>query len=144
MKAGKRGNRVYGYERKKRCPACLHFGPMDEIGETTPNLAHGEATATAGIASVQGVKAGAVEFDNAEYFTQTIYDAINVGEGDFTAELWVKSTDDDGYLFCIGTHNTTNVEGGTGNWIGLERKNGYLSFSIDDNADKAMLLRGTV
>ena len=34
-------------------------------------------------------------------------------------------------------HNTTNVEGGTGNWIGLERKNGYLSFSIDDNADKA-------
>lgn len=114
----------------------LYF-PMDEIGETTPNLAHGEATATAGIASVQGVKAGAVEFDNAEYFTQPIYDAINVGEGDFTAELWVKSTDDDGYLFCIGTHNTTNVEGGTGNWIGLERKNGYLCFAIDDNVTKS-------
>ncbi len=114
----------------------LYF-PMDEIGETTPNLAHGEATATAGIASVQGVKAGAVEFDNAEYFTQTIYDAINVGEGDFTAELWVKSTDDDGYLFCFGTHNTTNVEGGTGNWIGLERKNGYLCFAIDDDVNKS-------
>ena len=113
----------------------LYF-PMDEMGATTPNLAHGEATATAGIASVQGVKAGAAEFDNAEYFTQPVYDAINVGESDFTAELWVKSTDDNGYLFCIGTHNTTNVAGGTGNWIGLERKDGFMTFTIDDNVTK--------
>lgn len=113
----------------------LYF-PMDEMGATTPNLAHGEATATAGIASVQGVKAGAAEFDNSEYFTQPVYDAIKVGESDFTAELWIKSTDEDGYLFCIGTHNTTNVAGGTGNWIGLERKNGFLTFTIDDNETK--------
>lgn len=113
----------------------LYF-PMDEMGATTPNLAHGEATATAGIASVQGVKAGAAEFDNSEYFTQPVYDAINVGESDFTAELWVKSTDDNGYLFCIGTHNTTNVAGGTGNWIGLERKDGFMTFTIDDNVTK--------
>lgn len=110
--------------------------PMDEMGATTPNLAHGEATATASIASVQGVKAGAAEFDNSEYFTQPVYDAIKVGESDFTAELWIKSTDEDGYLFCIGTHNTTNVAGGTGNWIGLERKNGFLTFTIDDNETK--------
>lgn len=113
------------------------YFPMDEIGESTPNLAFGEATAQKGSAiSTSGLKAGAIEFDNSYYLTQPIYDAINMGEKDFTIELWVRSTDDDGYLLCLGTHNKTNVEGGTGNWIGLERKNGYLSFSIDDDVKK--------
>ncbi|MBD5266471.1 MAG: T9SS type A sorting domain-containing protein [Bacteroides sp.] len=113
------------------------YFPMDEIGETTPNLAFGEATAQKGGAmSVDGLKAGAIEFDNSYYLTQPIYDAINMGEKDFTIELWARSTDDDGYLLCLGTHNKTNVEGGTGNWIGLERKNGYLGFSIDDDVKK--------
>ncbi len=118
----------------------IAYFPMDELGNTTPNLAGGEATSSAPLMSVDGVKAGAVEFDGENYFTQPIYDAIKMGEKDFTAELWMKSTTDDGYLFCIGTHNTTNIEGGTGNWIGLERKkdanNNYLSFSIDDNVTK--------
>lgn len=113
------------------------YFPMDEIGETTPNLAYGEASVKNGTAiSVDGLKAGAIQFDDSYFLTQPIYDAINVGENDFTIEMWARSTDEDGYLFCIGTHNTTNVPGGTGNWIGLERKNGYLSFSIDDNVKK--------
>lgn len=111
--------------------------PMDEIGSGTPNLAYGEALSNTGSAvSVSGLKGGAIEFDDSYYLTQPVYDAINMGEKDFTIDLWARSTDSDGYLLCIGTHNTTNVEGGTGNWIGLERKNGYLSFSIDDNAKK--------
>lgn len=111
---------------------------MDEIGTTTPNLTYGEATVSGNgsAISTEGLKAGAISFDGNYYLTQPVYDAINMGEKDFTIELWARSTDADGYLFCIGTHNTTNVEGGTGNWIGLERKNGYLSFTIDDNVTK--------
>lgn len=114
------------------------YFPMDEIGTTTPNLTYGEATVSGNgsAISTEGPKAGAISFDGNYYLTQPVYDAINMGEKDFTIELWARSTDADGYLFCIGTHNTTNVEGGTGNWIGLERKNGYLSFTIDDNVTK--------
>lgn len=114
------------------------YFPMDEIGTTTPNLTYGEATVSGNgsAISTEGLKAGAISFDGNYYLTQPVYDAINMGEKDFTIELWARSTDADGYLFCIGTHNTTNVEGGTGNWIGLERKNGYLSFTIDDNVTK--------
>lgn len=112
--------------------------PMDEIGATTPNLTFGEATVSGGgtAISTDGLKGGAIEFDDSYYLTQPVYDAINFGEKDFTVELWARSTDADGYLFCIGTHNKANVEGGTGNWIGLERKNGYLSFSFDDDVKK--------
>ncbi|MCM1075734.1 MAG: LamG domain-containing protein [Bacteroides sp.] len=115
----------------------IAYFPMDEIGETTPNLAYGEAAAQGGMAlSVTGVKGGAIEFDDKYYLTQPVYDAIKVGDKDFTIEMWTRSVDDDGYLLCIGTHNHDNVKGGTGNWIGLERKNGYLSFTIDDDSKK--------
>lgn len=115
----------------------IAYFPMDEIGETTPNLVYGEATAKNGAAiSVNGLKAGAIEFDNTYYLTQPVYDAINMGEKDFSIELWARSTDDDGYLYCIGTHNKTNVEGGTGNWIGLERTGNLLRFTIDDDVTK--------
>lgn len=114
----------------------LAYLPLDEIGETTPNLVYGEATANGTILPVEGVKAGAVELDETTSITQPMYDKINVGESDFTAEAWVKTTDADGYIFCIGSHNKTNVAGGTGNWIGLEIKGGT-SFAIDDDVAKS-------
>lgn len=113
------------------------YFPMDEIGETIANLAYGDATVNNTVAlSTKGVKAGAIEFDNSGYYTQPVYDAINFGDKSFSIELWARSTDDDGYLFCIGTHNHANVEGGTGNWIGLERTGSLLRFTIDDDKTK--------
>lgn len=113
------------------------YFPMDDISETTPNMSYGEATAVNGQPiSVNGVKGGAISFDGSYYLTQPVYDAIQMGDKDFSIELWMRSSDDDGYLFCIGTHNTTNVEGGTGNWIGLERTGSLMRFSIDDNVKK--------
>lgn len=115
----------------------IAYFPMDELGETTPNKVYGEASVNGtGIEVVGGVKAGAMSFDNNGYLTQPMYDAINMGESDFTIEMWMRSTDDDGYLFCIGTHAQANVEGGTGNWIGIERKGTYLCFTIDDDSKK--------
>ena len=122
----------------------LAYFPMDEIGETTPNLVTGEATVKGEmVLSIDGKKAGAIELDGTNSLVQPMYDKINMGERDFTAEMWIKTTDSDGYAFCIGSHNKTNVEGGTGNWIGLEIKNGT-HFTIDDDKTKTDCAAGDI
>lgn len=122
----------------------LAYFPMDEIGETTPNMVTGEATVKGEmVLSIDGKKAGAIELDGTNSLVQPMYDKINMGERDFTAEMWIKTTDSDGYAFCIGSHNKTNVEGGTGNWIGLEIKNGT-HFTIDDDKTKTDCAAGDI
>ena len=123
----------------------LAYYSFDEIGATS--VANDYKTGTAAdihgtvSAEEKGVSNGAITFDGTGYLTQPIYEEMMLGNQDFSIELWMKSTDDDGYLFCIGTHNKTNVEGGTGNWVGLERlKNestDRLCFSIDDDVTKS-------
>ena len=116
---------------------------FDNIGaETVLNDHNGTAASIHGdVVSTVGVKNAAILFDGNGYLTQPVYNDVMFGSGDFSIELWMKSTDKDGYLFCLGTHNKTNVEGGTGNWIGLERledeKNNRLVFSIDDDTTKS-------
>lgn len=101
----------------------------------TQFLLNGEAE------NAEGKKNGAILFNGKGYLTQPIYEALQFGNDSFSIELWMKSTDNDGYLFCIGTHNKTNVEGGSGNWIGLERlkddSKDRLSFTIDDDVTKS-------
>ncbi len=116
---------------------------FDAVGATTVANDYKtgtEATINGSVGSTEGVSNGAISYDGNGYLTQPLYEELMFGSSDFSIELWMKSTDDDGYLFCLGTHNTSNVEGGTGNWIGLERlKNDNtdrLSFSIDDNVAK--------
>ncbi|MDE6481138.1 MAG: T9SS type A sorting domain-containing protein [Muribaculaceae bacterium] len=121
---------------------CAYFS-FDAIGATT--VANDYKTGTVAdikgtVGSTEGISKGAIAFDGNGYLTQPVYDELMFGSDDFSIELWMKSTDDDGYLFCIGSHNKTNVEGGTGNWVGLERlKNDAtdrLCFSIDDDVTK--------
>ncbi len=115
----------------------LAYFPFDEVGETTPNLVYGKANAgeTAPVA-VAGIKGGAASFGQGSCYTQEAYDAIQLGEQSFTAHMWINSTDDDAYIFFKGSHSANAATGTTGNWIGLERRNGYLCFSIDDNVTK--------
>ncbi|MDE6561404.1 MAG: T9SS type A sorting domain-containing protein [Muribaculaceae bacterium] len=116
---------------------------FDTVGtETVLNDYKGTTAAITGtVGSEEGVSNGAIKFDGNGFLTQPVYEELMFGKDDFSIELWMKSTDNDGYLFCIGTHNKTNVEGGTGNWIGLERlKNestDRLCFSIDDDVTKS-------
>ena len=116
----------------------LAYFPMDVINnDETPNMVYGSASFTGTGVSVgsDSKKDGAIELNGTDFLVQPIYDKINMGEGSFTVEAWVKTSDDDGYIFCIGSHNKTNVEGGTGNWIGLEVKGGT-TFAIDDDVIK--------
>lgn len=111
--------------------------PFDEVGQTTPNTVYGEATAVDGLpTATDGVKAGAALFEGGAWYQQEAYDAIQLGESSFTASLWFKSTDADAYIFFKGSHSANESLGTTGNWIGLERKNNYLCFSIDDDKAK--------
>ena len=118
---------------------------FDNIGETTVANDYKEgtfATINGNVsAEAKAVDNGGILFDGKGYLTQPIYDELQFGNKDFSIELWMKSTDDDGYLFCIGTHNTSNVQGGTGNWVGLERlknsSNDRLCFAVDDNVTKS-------
>ncbi len=121
---------------------CAYFS-FDAVGATS--VANDYKTGTVAdikgtVGTTDGVSKGAISFDGNGYLTQPVYDELMFGYDDFSIELWMKSTDEDGYLFCIGTHNKTNVEGGTGNWVGLERlKNDAtdrLCFSIDDDVTK--------
>ena len=116
----------------------LAYFPFDEVGETTPNLVFGSAAAAGGTpSSAAGLKAGAASFADGSHFRQDAYDAIQMGENDFTVECWINSTDTDGYLFFKGSHSANSAAGTTGHWIGIERhSNGALNFSIDDNVTK--------
>ncbi len=115
----------------------LAYYPLDEVGMTTPNTVFGEAVAEeVAPVLVDGIKGGAAEFTGGAYYKQDAYDAVQVGNDSFTLEMWVNSTDDDGYLFFKGSHSANTSLGTTGCWIGLERKNGYLCFSIDDDKTK--------
>lgn len=115
----------------------LAYFPLDEVGATTPNLVYGQAAAGASQpVAATGVKGGAAEFGNGSCYTQEAYDAIQLGNSSFTAHMWMNSKDDDAYIFFKGSHSANASTGTTGHWIGLERRNGYLCFSIDDNVTK--------
>lgn len=116
----------------------LAYFPFDEVDIITPNLVFGEATAVNGVpTAADGVKGGAVEFKDGIWYSQPAYDAIQFGTSNFSFETWLKSTDDNAYVFFKGSHSANAEAGTTGNWIGLERKSGYLCFSIDDDKTKS-------
>lgn len=134
--------KVISVDKSKRSA----YYSFDAIGATTVanDFKEGSLADINGtVGSADGVSNGAISFNGNGYLTQAVYDEVLFGYQDFSIELWMKSTDEDGYLFCFGTHNTSNVVGGTGNWVGLERlkteSNNRLNFSIDDNAVKTDL-----
>ena len=114
------------------------YMPFDEIGDTTPNEVYGEATAVGSPTTVTGQSGNAAMLDGtSQYFIQEAYDSIQLGEKDFTIEMWLSSTDDAAYIIHKGSITADTSTGATGKWVGLEYKNGNLKFAIDDNATKS-------
>ena len=114
------------------------YMPFDEIDDTTPNEVYGEATAVGSPTTVTGQSGNAAMLDGtSQYFIQEAYDSIQLGEKDFTIEMWLSSTDDAAYIIHKGSITADTSTGATGKWVGLEYKNGNLKFAIDDNATKS-------
>lgn len=111
---------------------------FDAVGATVTNHVSGEATAAGTPAAATGIAAGAITFNGStDYLHQAAYSQIQLGSDDFTVEFLFNSTDDAAYIFHKGSISADDAPGATGNWIGLEYKNGALRFAVDDDATKS-------
>ncbi|MCD7711010.1 MAG: T9SS type A sorting domain-containing protein [Porphyromonadaceae bacterium] len=122
--------------------ALFHFD--ETSGLTAKNEISGEATAESLTPSwVSGVSGNAISFPGTTgYLLQSHYDALEMGTGPFSITLWFKSpgaSSCDWYLFHKGSHTADTSTGATGKWIGIEYKNGNLTFAIDDDVTKTNL-----
>ena len=116
----------------------LLYLPFETIGTTTVNEVYGEATAVGSPSTEEGIIGNAAVLDGTtQYFIQDAYDSIQLGERDFTIEMWIKSTDDAAYIIHKGSITASSTTGATGKWVGLEFKSGNLKFAIDDNDNKS-------
>ena len=124
--------------REYVAPKKIAHLPFDEVGDSTPNLISGSATAVGGTpTTVRGVSGTALYLDGSVYLTQPAYDAFVLGSNDFTVELWLRSTDDAAYILHKGTLKANTTTGDQGKWIGLEYKASNLRFSVDDDVKKS-------
>lgn len=116
----------------------LLYYPFDAVSTTTTNEVYGEATAVGSPTTTTGVTNNAAVLDGtSQYFIQEAYDSIQLGEKDFSIELWIQSTDDAAYILHKGSIAENSSTGATGKWVGLEYKSGNLKFAIDDNVTKS-------
>lgn len=117
----------------------LAYFPFEAIdGATVANEVEGAAAVKGSPVLVEGKVGKALRFNGtADYLTQEAYQAIQLGERDFTIETWFRSTDDAAYLFHKGSMAANAATGATGKWTGIELKNGLLKFSVDDNETKS-------
>lgn len=110
---------------------------FENVGATTPNGIHGEATAKNGTGeSTDGISGNALHLNGKNYYIQEAYDELDFGDDSFTLELWIRSTDNAAYIFHKGSLAAYEPKGDTGNWVGIEVKNDAFKFAIDDDKIK--------
>lgn len=116
----------------------LAYFSFDQVGESVTNHVEGFAESHGTPTLTEGKVGGAILFNGStDYLTQTAYDKIQMGAKDFTIEMLLKSTDDAAYILHKGSTTSGDAPGATGNWIGLEYKNGNFKFAVDDDATKS-------
>lgn len=113
---------------------------FDTVGETVANSVCGESRAAKGAGeAVDGVIGGALSLNGSNYYVQEGYEALDFGDGSFTVSLWLRSTDEAAYILHKGSTAANAATGATGNWVGIELKNGLLKFAVDDDVVKTGL-----
>ncbi|NDW11393.1 T9SS C-terminal target domain-containing protein [Bacteroides sp. 214] len=110
-------------------------------GTTAANTISGSATAVNFTPEwAAGVKGNAISLPATptdRRMVQAHYDAMSMGDDDFSIELWFKSTSTaEAYLYHTGSHGANAATGATGKWVGLQLKNDKLTFGIDDDVKK--------
>lgn len=125
----------------------LAYFSFDETsGTSATNTIYGQADAVGFTPTwVEGIKGNAIMFSDPatpveRRMEQSSYDDILVGNKDFSIELWFSSTEPDNvdkYLLHKGSHAKNEAVGTTGKWIGLQYKNGKMTFGIDDDVIKS-------
>lgn len=135
---------------KVKAPVVLNelaYFPFDETaGTSAVNSVYGRAEAVNFTPTwISGVRQQALELPATpanRRMEQASYDDLQLGTKDFSVELWFRSdggTGVDWYLFHKGSHTKNASTGATGKWMGLQYKNGNLTFGIDDDVTKSNL-----
>ncbi|GAB3650605.1 hypothetical protein GCM10028791_18080 [Echinicola sediminis] len=86
----------------------------------------------------------ALDFSNAENPSHVFIphaDQLYFDEHSFAISMWLKSSTrtSQSYLIHKGTFKADQNTGGTGQWYGIEIKDGNLRFAVDDNSTKTEL-----
>lgn len=89
-----------------------------------------------------GVSGKAIDFRTASATTSRVaqahYDKLNLGTQSFTLSFWFATpSTENQYIFHKGSVTNDAAAGTSGKWIGVEYKNGNLTFAIDDDATKS-------
>lgn len=114
-----------------------HYSFDDDNAQGT-NHVEGTATVYGSPRGTVGKTGRAIVLNGTtDYLTQEAYDRMQLGNTDFTIEMWFRSQDDAAYLFHKGSMAKDATAGTSGNWVGIEYKNGNLKFAIDDDATKS-------
>ncbi|WP_186755980.1 LamG-like jellyroll fold domain-containing protein [Echinicola salinicaeni] len=92
----------------------------------------------------EGKVNNALDFTNAENPSHVFIphaDQLYFDEHSFAISMWLKSSapTSQSYLIHKGTFKADENTGGTGQWYGLEIKDGNLRFAVDDNDTKTEL-----
>ena len=135
---------------KVKAPVVLnelaYFSFDETTGISAVNSVYGKAEAVGFVPTwINGIRQQALELPATpatRRMEQPSYDQLRLGTGDFSVELWFRSNGGDGvdwYLFHKGSHAKNASTGATGKWVGLQYKNGNLTFGIDDDVTKSNL-----
>ncbi len=92
----------------------------------------------------EGKVNGALDFSSAENPSHVFIphaDQLYFDYHSFAISMWLKSNQpvSQAYLIHKGTFKADSQTGGTGQWFGIELKDGNLRFSVDDNSQKTEL-----
>ncbi|QDH80543.1 T9SS type A sorting domain-containing protein [Echinicola soli] len=114
------------------------------VGDSTDFANDGEVNELNDYSWITGKVNNALDMTNAENPSHVFIphaDQLYFDTHSFAISMWLKSTDgsSQSYLIHKGTFSANESTGGTGQWYGIEIKDGDLRFAIDDNHDKTQL-----
>jgi len=114
------------------------------VADSSRFINDGEVNELNDFSWAEGKVNNALDFTNAENPSHVFIphaDQLYFDEHSFAISMWLKSSapTPQSYLIHKGTFKADENTGGTGQWYGLEIKDGNLRFAVDDNKTKTEL-----
>ena len=122
----------------------MAYYPFEVVDDITPNEIASQYASQAksngafsgtfvGGETVEGKVGNALKLSGKSVYVQNAYQELDINDNSFSVEFWMNSNSKaDTYLLLYGS-----IQSPTGNWFGVEHKNGdTFRFSIDDDVTK--------
>ncbi|MFD2036842.1 LamG-like jellyroll fold domain-containing protein [Belliella marina] len=114
------------------------------VADSTDYANHGELNDLDDYSWVEGQRNNAIDFGNGEVTSHILIphaDHLYFDTHSFTISMWMKASEQttQAYMIHKGTFVKSEITGGTGQWYGIEIKNGAMRFAVDDDITKSEL-----